>query len=369
MNGRHEGGTTRCATTGSIRLLASTILIVSVLAAMSGCVISPRRTGDGGTSPTPTPTVTPVPGAAGKLYVSNQNGNSIFRFDNALTVTGNIQPAAAIFGSNTGLNLPQSIAIDPAADRLFVANSGGSSVLVWDGISTLSGNIAPTRSISGLNTGLLAPVAVAIDSTRDLLYVADQLQGQVVVFSPASTAGTNTIPTRALAITGANLSGMALDTANDRLFISDTAGDAIGIFDNVSMLNGPVTSNRAISGPDTGLAGPTGLTLDLFGDLVVSNGNNGTITVYSNAGTAANGDVRPSVVIQGGNTRLVTPGQVILNPANSANEIYVADSTAQSVTTFTGVNSSGGNIAPARNLSGGSTTFNGPRGVALDVTR
>lgn len=368
MNEQHERRLARCATVGSRRFLILTILIVCVLAAMSGCVISPRRSVDNSGSPTPTPTGTPVPGATGKLYVSNQSGNSILRFDSAFTATGNIQPAATLSGSNTGLNQPQFMALDAAADRLFVANPGGNSVLVWDGISTLTGNIAPTRSISGLNTGLIAPVAVAIDSTRDLLYVADPSQGQVLVFSPASTAGGNALPSRALAITGADLGGVALDAANNRLFISDTAGNAIGIFDNASTLNGPVTSNRAITGADTGLSGPTGLTLDLSGDLVVANGNNGTITVYPNSATA-NGDVRPIVIIGGSNTRLVTPGQVILNPASSANEIYVADSTAQSVTTFSGVNSSGGNITPARNIGGGSTTFNGPRGAALDPTR
>jgi len=367
MNQRHQRRAARI-TMGSTRFPGLIILIVSVLAAMSGCVISPRRTVDNSTSPTPTPTVTPVPGATGKLYVSNQNGNSILRFDNALTTTGDTQPDATIIGSGTGLNQPQFMALDPAADRLFVANPGGSSVLVWDAVSTVNGNTPPTRTISGLNTGLIAPVAVALDVTRDLLYVADPSQGDVLVFSPASTAGNNALPSRALTITGADLGGIALDTTNDRLYISDSSANAIGVFDNASTLNGPVTSDRAITGTDTGLAGPGGLTLDLSGDLVVSNGGNGTVTVYPSAANA-NGDVRPIVIIGGSNSRLVTPGQVILNPTNSANEIFVADSTAQSVSTFTGVSSSGGNIAPARNLNGGSTAFNSPRGVALDVTR
>src|SRR5690348_10418687 len=188
MNERHERPLARRARVGSTQFSILTILIVSVLAAMSGCVISPRRSGGGSTSPTPTPMVTPVPGATGKLYVSNQNGNSILRFDNALTTTGDTQPNATIIGSGTGLNQPQFMALDPAADRLFVANPGGSSVLVWDAVSTVNGNTPPTRTISGLNTGLIAPVAVALDVTRDLLYVADPSQGDVLVFSPASTA-------------------------------------------------------------------------------------------------------------------------------------------------------------------------------------
>ncbi|HET9180738.1 MAG TPA: hypothetical protein VFP59_01285 [Candidatus Angelobacter sp.] len=362
----------RWATVKRNRFLILTILVVSVLAALSGCVISPRRSVDGSISPTPTPgpTGSPVPGAAGKLYVSNQSGNSIVRFDNALTATGDIQPAAAIFGPNTGLNNPQFMALDPSADRLFVANLGGSSVLIWDGISTLNGNIAPTRTI-GPSSGLIAPIAVALDSTRDLLYVADATQGEVLVFSPASTVGSNAAPSRALIITGASVGGIALDAANDRLYVSDTASNAIGVFDNASTLNGQVTSNRAITGADTGLQGPEGLTLDLSGDLVVANGGNGNlgnITVYANA-AGADADVQPIVLIGGNNTTLSAPAQVVLNTASAANEIYVADSTTNAVTTFTSVNTSGGNITPSRSIGGGSTTFNGPRGLALDPTR
>jgi len=370
MNERDHRCAERAATVTCNRFFILTILIVLVLAALSGCVISPRRNVGGSPSPTPSPTGSPVPGAAGKLYVSNQSGNSILRFDNALTASGDTPPSATISGSNTGLNEPQFLALDPAADRLFVANLGGSSVLIWDSISTLNGNIGPTRTI-GPSSGLIAPVAVALDSVRDLLYVADGTQGEVLVFSPASTAGSNSAPSRALVISGASLGGIAIDSANDRLYVSDSISNAIGIFDNASKLNGTVSSNRAITGANTGLQGPAGLTLDLSGDLVVANGGNGnlgSITVYSNAATV-NGNAQPIVTIAGGNTDLSAPGQVILNPANGANEIYVADSTANAVNTFSGVNSSGGNITPARSISGGTTTFNGPRGIALDTTR
>lgn len=369
MHERHKRLVERSTTAAGNGFLILTVLLISVLAALSGC-ISPRRIVGGSNSPTPTPTGSPVPGATGKLYVSNQSGNSILRFDDALTASGAVQPAATISGSNTGLNQAQFMALDASADRLFVANLGGSSVLIWDAVSTVDGNIAPTRTI-GPSSGLLAPIAVALDTTRDLLYVADGSQGEVLVFSPASTAGSNSTPSRALIITGSVPGGIALDAANDRLYVSDTASNAIGIFDNASTLNGTVTSNRAIIGANTGLQGPAGLTLDLSGDLVVANtgnGNLGSITVYPNA-AAADGNVQPSVTIGGSNTTLSAPAQVVLNTASSDNEIYVADSTANAVSTFTGVNSSGGNIAPSRSISGSSTTFNGPRGIALDTTR
>src|SRR5690242_14765437 len=89
-------------------LCAVSFLLILVA---SGCVISPRRLpGDivPGTTPTPTPTPsatpTPTPGATpaqGKLYVSNSGNNSIIRFDQALTASGNAPPAATISGANT----------------------------------------------------------------------------------------------------------------------------------------------------------------------------------------------------------------------------------------------------------------------------
>src|SRR6476660_4104523 len=91
-----------------------------------GCVISPRRTlgGGGGGTPTPTPTAsptpTPNPAATGKLYVMDTNSNTLLRFDNAFTVINNATPAATIVGANTTLNFPNYIALDTAADRLYV---------------------------------------------------------------------------------------------------------------------------------------------------------------------------------------------------------------------------------------------------------
>src|SRR5438874_7684989 len=115
-----------------------------VLLFLAGCVISPRRdgtvSGGGGGGGGGTPT--------GKLYVSNDSQSSILRFDNGLTVNGNVAPAATISGTATLLKNPQYILLDTAADRLFVSKLDGSNILIWEQASTRSGNIAPTRTIS-----------------------------------------------------------------------------------------------------------------------------------------------------------------------------------------------------------------------------
>src|SRR5947209_6762744 len=136
-------------------LCASSFLLFLVV---SGCVISPRRLpGDivPGATPTPTPgpsaTPTPTPGATpqGKLYVSNSGINAILRFDQALTASGNAPLAVTISGTNTKLNAPEYIFLDTAADRLYVANNGDLSILIFDNISTKTGNVAPERVIAG----------------------------------------------------------------------------------------------------------------------------------------------------------------------------------------------------------------------------
>ena len=73
------------------------VVLLFALFMMTGCVISPRRTLGGSAtptptptaSPTPTPTATPTPAApTNRLYVSNQNTNSIAVFGSATIDNG-----------------------------------------------------------------------------------------------------------------------------------------------------------------------------------------------------------------------------------------------------------------------------------------
>ena len=101
--------------------------------------------------------------ATGKLYVSNGGASSILRFDAALTASGNIIPSATISGANTTLNAPAFITLDVAADRLYVANTGDLSIVIFDSISTKTGNVAPERTIAGSLTTLIEPHDVSLD--------------------------------------------------------------------------------------------------------------------------------------------------------------------------------------------------------------
>ncbi|HEX5435147.1 MAG TPA: hypothetical protein VFY05_12980, partial [Candidatus Angelobacter sp.] len=312
------------------------------------------------------------PSTVGKLYVTNQTSNSILRFDKGLNATGNVAPGAVITGASTGLEAPQFIALDTTADRLYVANAGGTSappsVLIFDGISTLNGNASPTRTISGATTQFVAPSSVALDLGRDLLYVADGID--IYVYQ-ASTADGDLAATRDIQL-ASQIQQIFLDATNDRLYASDAANNAIDIFDNASTLASGVTAtpSRTLTGAQTQLSQPSGIAIDPSGNLVVTDSGNGSITVYANAATVT-GNQAPVSVIQGAATTLATPVQVI--QSSTTNEVYVADSSANAVLVFSGIAGLNGNVSPTRSITGGSTGLTGTqataRGVALDPTR
>jgi SMP-30/Gluconolactonase/LRE-like region len=346
-----------------IFILLSTVLMIS-----AGCVISPRRiVGGGGATPTPTgsPTPTPPAGAAGKLYVTNINNNSILRFDNASSANGNLGPAAIISGASTQIISPQHIFVDGAADRLFVANQG--NVLIFDSASTRNGNVAPSRSISGAATGIASPVDVAVDDVRDLLYVADTRD--VFVYTSPSTVNGNA-PFGHDIQAGFIISAMYLDSGNDRLYLADSAANAINVYDGASGLNGRVAPSRSITGASTQLNQPSGLAVDAVNKLIVANAGSNTITVYINA-AAANANASPAFVITGASTTLNGPSQIAVNRSSTLVELFVANTSGANVPVFSDLGSRSGNINPSRNIAGSSTTFSagGVRGITLDSTR
>ncbi len=328
-------------------------LSLFLLLSLTGCVISPRRGG----------TTTPGGTGTGQLYVVSQSTNSILRFAGATAVSGNAKPAANISGTNTQINLPQYIFLDAANNRLYVANAGNSDILVFDNASTLNGNVNPTRTISSSN--LSQPIDVAVDTTKDLMYVADNLE--VAVFGTASTANGHVSALRVIQ-TGFQPGAILIDPANDRLFVADQTNSAIDVYDNASTLNGAVTAPRSITGVNTQLAQPVGLRIDGAGRLIVSNLAGASISIYTNAASNT-GNVQPVAVIAGSNTGMTGPTQLALDPTTNSGELYVANPGGGNVVVFSNITTVTGtlNPSPNRNLTGLNASTTG--GVALDTTR
>jgi hypothetical protein len=340
------------------------ILVLALALTLAGCVISPRRTlggsgtgsGGGGTTPG---------GTGGQLYVTTPN--SILRFSSAETVSGNTAPTATL--TSTSFSNLQRLIVDTANDRLYVVSQGTKAILIFDNASTtLSGSVTPTRIIAGTNTGLTTPLDLALDTTNNILYVADGIS--VFLFANASTVNGNPSPASTI-ILGDNIGGLAFDVSNNLLYVSDPAGDTIDQLNNPNLQVGIAQPSAQIAGPDTKLSQPRGLVLDSSGRLLASNSLAPiSITTYANASTAT-GDAIPFGSIAGTATLLQFPQQMAINSSVSNGELYVADPVAASILIFTNVSTTQGNLPPTRTIQGSSTglALNAINGVALDTTR
>jgi hypothetical protein len=330
---------------------------------VSGCV-SPFR-GPGGSGSTGGSTT-------GKLYVSTPS--SILRFGSALTANGNVAPEATVTGAATQLSSPRRIQIDTTTDRLFVANQGGASVLIFSNASTMTGSAAPTAVLTSTGN-IVSPVDVAIDTTNNLLYVAD---GQnILVFSGQSTlSGTiNTPPVRAINFTF-SVGAIFLDAASNTLFIADPADNAVDILPGASAANGTgALLVSPIAGSSTLLGNPNGITLDGGGRVIVSNAAApASLTIFPAAIVPSGGNFPPSAQITGAATKLTLPGELAFNgSAGSSGELYVADTQTPGVLIYLNIGAATGtlNLVPTRAIVGSGTGLNANavNGLALDPTR
>ncbi len=207
--------------------------------------------------------------ARNRLYISNSEAftctvgtcNAILVFDNANTFTDGTMPVKTL--TDTAFNQPQGIVLDPAIQRLYVANTGGNSVLIYNQVDTLNGSVTATATL----TGFSEPSDLALDSARDILYVLDQSAKNIFVFNNASTLIGGESATRTISSDdgfGNNAwvkpSAIYLDADNDLLYLADPGANSVFIFTNASTAEGQA-AKKTFLGDKTGLKSPSALTV------------------------------------------------------------------------------------------------------------
>ena len=107
------------------------------------------------------------------MYITNA-GNSSVTVYAANWTAGNTAPTKTLSGNNTGLNDPYGVAFD-SDDNMHITNTGiytnvAASVTVY-AAGWADGNTAPTKTLSGNNTGLSFPGGVEFDSDDNMYIV------------------------------------------------------------------------------------------------------------------------------------------------------------------------------------------------------
>jgi DNA-binding beta-propeller fold protein YncE len=309
--------------------------------------------------------------SAGKIYVANngsQNGNSDTVSVYAAGANSKVVPTATLTGSNTQLNGPAGIGLDSGGhiyvvDNAGNGNGGSNSVTVYP--EATNGNVAPSMTISGASTGLFDPQAVALDSTGKI-YVSDNSDS--VIIYPAGSTG-NAAPTATIFGAGTGLNsaeGVAVDSAGN-IYVANNGNNTVTVYPIGS--NGNAAPSATIGGASTGLDFPYGIAVNsVAGKIYVTNdgsqsGGSDSVTIYP---TNSNGNATPSATISGPNTGLNFPLGVSLDGVGN---IYVLNNASNSggfssVTVYPPA--SNGNATPMATIEGRFTGLVSPEGIAVD---
>ncbi len=316
-------------------------------------------------------------------------GDVLGQFDDTMGAPNPVfTKATANDGPNLfGLNVPQGIAIDPINHRLYVADASNNRVLVYN----LNANNAPidmipdyvlgqsnyySNAAATTQSGLSAPAGIAIDMTRNLLFVADMTNNRIMIFdtsalssgmSATNVLGQINFTTATAGTTQIGLSAprqMEYDGSTKQLYVADTANNRVMIFDLNIISNGkyattvlgqtdglasPVqpifTKVAANDGPTKfGLSGPlVGIALDSVNHrLFVSDTSNNRVLVYNLDSSNNLLDRIPDNVLGQANyytsaaasTRAGTSGPAGLSYDSYSNRLFVAQNTGNRVTIF-----------------------------------
>jgi DNA-binding beta-propeller fold protein YncE len=202
--------------------------------------------------------------------------------------------------------------VDEAKKELFLTSQHANAVIVFRKMA--EGDEPPIRLIQGDRTGLHDPHGMAIDTTRQLMFVANygsfrskiadparpsrgkqkpnwplerQVPGSGKILPPSITvhaldANGDAAPLRV--ITGAKTqlnwpTAVAVEPERGELFVANDMADSILVFKETD--GGDVAPMRVIKGARTGLKNPTGVFLDSINrELWAANFGNHSLTVH-----------------------------------------------------------------------------------------
>ncbi|HSD96245.1 MAG TPA: hypothetical protein VLB06_03785, partial [Sulfuricaulis sp.] len=209
-------------------------------------------------------------------------------FFGMLAIIGSGDGTTGSGSTSTGtLSGPSAVFVDVVNDRLYVANTTGNSVLVYDNASILNGSIPPDRTLLGNLTTLSAPSGIYVDTTRNLLYVANGTN-QILVFSNAAAINGNVSPVRTIDGLSSPV-GIFINVMADRLYIANTGADSVLVFDNASTATSISLPDRVLSGGSSALIQPRDVFVDTGTDrLYVTNAGDNSVLVFNNASTVDN---------------------------------------------------------------------------------
>ncbi|MDQ3075801.1 MAG: NHL repeat-containing protein [bacterium] len=255
------------------------------------------------------------------LFLAERDGNRVKVFDVTSITNGenavNVLGQTTFTGSNSantqsGLNGPSDVAYDSVNSRLFVSESGGNRVKIFDVTSITNGENAVNvlgqadfiSSASALTqSGMNYPTRITYDTTNNNLYVTDNGNNRVLVFnvkyiingeSAINVLGQSDFISDSYEVSQSSAnytSGLEYDVGNQRLFVSEDTS-SIKIFSItptafISTVSGPSGSYTPGMSFDLTLTFSSAVTVTGTPTLLLETGEVNKLATYiSGSGTA-----------------------------------------------------------------------------------
>lgn len=298
----------------------------------------------------------PVPVATGLLYVADRPNKAIYIFDNVGTIDGGVDPVRTISGDNTLLESPAGLAVDGRRDILYVAETANQQILAFPQASLADGDLAPLRTYPGV----LRASGLYTDIPNNRLYVADAADFAIKAWDNISSLDSGTGPTRTIPL-GYLPSAVFVDTQRDLLYVGDPVASSIKVYLNASSLGVAATPDNEIQDSDNPFLDIRSITLnDANNILFVADNFIPSVEIFDNASTL-DLSVPPNRSLQGDATGLTFDiGQILF----IENVLYLQLSRTQ-VGIYNDANTLTGDTAPSRTLTINPATL--IEGIAVDL--
>jgi YVTN family beta-propeller protein len=221
--------------------LAAALLLTASLYSSAQTLLTSVATGSN-------PIALAVNAATNKIYVVNQNSNSVTVIDGTTNNTATVAVGAS----------PDAIAVNATTNKIYVANTNASTVTVIDGA---------TNRTSTISTGT-GPFAVAVNSVTNKIYVANYNAGSVTVIDGA-TNGTSEITV------GARPYAVAVNSVTNQIFVTDSGSGDVAVIDGAT--------NTLMTRVAVGV-NPHAIAINLLSQQIyVANFHSGTVSVIDGA--------------------------------------------------------------------------------------
>lgn len=322
-----------------------------------------------------------------------------------------------------GLRLPYDLTYDDTTDKLYVADTGNTRILVFDTATITNGEDAvnvlgqvdfDTQTVAASQAGFLSVEGLTIDTANQRLFASDTWGARILVFdvtaitdgeNAANVLGQANFTATGIATSSTGMrrpEGLVFDNTNNRLYAVDRTNNRVLVYDTVAISNGEAAVNvlgqtlfTAFSSGTTNAKfnNPNGVTLDESGSrLFVADSSNGRVMVFdvaaiTNGESAVNvlgkpdfvsaSDLTPSISNITHSFGLVyDEGNDLLYASDvfNANRIGVFDvaaiSDGESMTTILGHEDGLGGVdfdAGNKNAGNMGTGFTYNEGIALDT--